>query len=235
MSGATLTAVTPPFRLLAITPPTGPVDPDLVTRWRAGAGDCALAVLLREPGAPPDVLLDPAGRLAPLVRRCRDRAIPLLLAVDLAHVARAVELTGIDGLHLRGDPSLASLADLRPRLPGLLGRAVHGEPRPGHHLVDYTLVAPVFSPTTAQPGAPLGSKPPLGLAGLRAWTADPAACIVALGGVGPETARDCLAAGARALAGIGVFFGPPGRVEQDVAALSEQLRAWHVLPPRTRA
>ncbi|WP_434427483.1 thiamine phosphate synthase [Nannocystis pusilla] len=223
-----------PFHLLAITPPTGPVDPELVARWRAGAGELALAVLLREPGAAPQALLDPAGRLAPLIRRCRERALPLLLAVDPEHALRATALD-VDGLHLRGDPSLARLADLRPRLPGLLGRAVHGEPQAGHHLVDYTLVAPVFAPTTAQPGAPLGSKRPMGLAGLRAWTADPAACVVALGGVGPATAADCLAAGARALAGIGVFFGPPARVEQDVAALSEQLRALHVLSPRARA
>ncbi|WAS89644.1 thiamine phosphate synthase [Nannocystis punicea] len=226
--------MTPPFHLLAITPPTGPVDPELVARWRVGAGERALAVLLREPGAAPEALLDPAGRLAPLVRRCRDRAIPLLLAVDPGLAVRAAALPGIDGLHLRGDPSLACLAELRARLPGLLGRAVHGEPQPGHHLVDYTLVAPIFAPTTAQPGAPLGSKRPIGLAGLRAWTADPAACVVALGGVGPGTAGDCLVAGARALAGIGVFFGPLERVEQDVAALSEQLRVAHVLSPRAR-
>lgn len=225
----------PPFRLLAVTPPTGPVDPELVARWRAGAGDCPLAVLLREPGAAPEALLDPTARLAALVRRCRERAIPLLLAVDLAHAARAAALAGIDGLHLRGDPPLTALAELRPRVPGLLGRAAHGEPQPGHHLVDYTLVAPIFPPTTAQPGAPLGSKRPLGLAGLRAWTADPTACVVALGGIGPHNAADCLAAGACALAGIGVFFGPPARVEQDVAALSEQLRVAHVLPPRARA
>ncbi|MDC0722910.1 thiamine phosphate synthase [Nannocystis bainbridge] len=227
--------MTPPFHLLAITPPTGPVDPELVGCWRAGAGDLALAVLLREPGAAPEALLDPAGRLAAVVRRCRERAIPILLAVDPEHALRAAGLPDVDGLHLRGDPSLVRLAELRPRLPGLLGRAVHGPPQPGHHLVDYTLVAPVFPPTTAQPGAPLGSKRPIGLDGLRAWAAEPAACLVALGGVGPATAAACLAAGARALAGIGVFFGPPARVEQDVAALSEQLRASHVVSPRTRA
>jgi thiamine monophosphate synthase len=227
--------VSPPFRLLAITPPTGPVDPDLVTRWRTGAGECPLAVLLREPGAPPEAILDPHGRLGPLIRRCRDRAIPLILAVDLAHAARAAALDGLDGLHLRGDPPPGALSDLRVRVPGLLGRAAHGAPQPGHHLVDYTLVAPIFPPTTAQPGAPLGSKRPLGLDGLRAWTAEPAACIVALGGICPQTAGACLAAGAHALAGIGVFFGPPAQVEQDVAALSEQLRVAHVLPPRARA
>lgn len=235
MSAARRARVTVPFRLLAVTPPAGPVDPDLVARWLAAAPGVPLAVLLREPGAPPAVLLDPNGRLGPLVRRCRERAIPLLIAVDLARVGEALALPGLAGVHLRGDPPPAALADLRPRVAGLLGRACHGAPQPGHDLVDYTLLAPIFPPTTAQPGAPLGSKRPIGLYGLHAWTADPGAFIVALGGIGPATAAACLEGGAGALAGIGVFFGPPARVEQDVAALGEQLRAAHVLPPRPRA
>ncbi|HEY8378966.1 MAG TPA: thiamine phosphate synthase [Nannocystis sp.] len=224
-----------PFRLLAITPPTGPVDPGLVDRWQAVAPGVPLAVLLREPGAAPPVVLDPSGRLGPLARRCRDRAIPLLLSLDLAHLDLALAAPGLAGLHLRGDPPPARLPDLRRRVPGLFGRACHGAPQPGHEHVDYTLLAPIFPPTTAQPGLPLGSKKPIGLDGLRAWTADPRAVVVALGGIGPATAAACLAAGAAALAGIGVFFGPPDRVEQDVAALGEQLRAAHVLPPPPRS
>lgn len=226
----------PPFRLLAITPPEGLVDADLVDRWlAAGAGADTLAVLLRQPGAAPRALLAPGGRLAALVRRCRDRGLPLLLSVDPAAIDLALDLSSeTAGLHLRGDPSPALLADLRPRVGGLLGRSCHGAPQPGHPAVDYTLLAPIFVPTTVQPGLPLGSKRPIGLAGLRAWTADPSAAVVALGGVGPSTAGDCLAAGAIALAGIGVFFGPPDRVEQDVAALRAIVRPGpaHVLPPR---
>lgn len=285
-----------PFDLLAITPPSGPVDPELVTRWLAAGARPApvpadthaparaaaaapvpadthapapapvpadtrapadrppragthvpadtshpapstpaarLAVLLREPGTGPEGLLDPAGRLAAFVRACRGAGLPLLLAVDPGHVARALSF-GPDGLHLRGDPPPARLAELRPRVRGLLGRACHGAPQPGHACVDYTLLAPIFPPTTAGPGAPLGSKRPIGLAGLRAWTADPTAAIVALGGVDPDTGAACLDAGARALAGIGVFFGPPERVEHSVAALCGlvRTRAAHVLPPR---
>ena len=58
----------------------------------------------------------------------------------------------------------------------------------------------------------------------------------ALGGVGPATAAACLDAGARGLAGIGVFFGPPAQVEQDVAALREIVAARdrHVEPVSPR-
>lgn len=222
-----------PFALLAITPPAGPVDADRVDRWlAAGAGPDALVVLLREPGAPPAHLLDRTGRLGPLARRCREVGLRLLVSVDPAALADARELSaGTAGIHVRGDPSPTLLAALRPRVGGLLGRSCHGAPQPGHGDVDYTLLAPIFAPTTAQPGV---TKRPIGLDGLRAWTADPAATIVALGGVDPSTAPACLDAGAAAVAGIGVFFGPPGRVEQDVADLCARTRPGpaHVLPPR---
>ena len=222
-----------PFALLAITPPAGPVDAGLVDRWlAAGAGPEALVVLLREPGASLAHLLDRTGRLGPLIDRCRAVGLRLLVSVDPAALAGAPHLSaGTAGLHVRGDPAPALLAALRPRVPGLLGRSCHGAPQPGHGDVDYTLLAPIFAPTTAQPGV---EKRPIGLAGLRAWTADPAARIVALGGIDRTTAGACLDAGAAAVAGIGVFFGPPGRVEQDVAALCARTRAGpaHVLPPR---
>lgn len=223
--------MTLPFDLLAITPPVGRVDPDLVDRWiAAGAGE-RLLVLLREPGAVPTALTALDGRLGALVDRCRRRGVRYLLSVDPTCDPAAHMSFGAAGLHVRGDPSPAVLAALRPRVGGLLGRSCHGAPQPGHALVDYSLLAPIFAPTTAQPGAPLGSKRPIGLAGLRAWTADPGAVVVALGGIDPTNAGDCLAAGAAAIAGIGVFFGAPDRVEQDVAALV----ALNVLPPRSRS
>lgn len=223
-----------PFDLLAITPPVGRVDPDLVDRWlAAGAGD-RLAVLLREPGAVPTDLMAPGGRFGTFVDRCRRRGVRFLISLDAKCDWASHMSFGAAGVHLRGDPSPAVLAAFRPRVAGLLGRSSHGAPQPGHALVDYTLLAPIFAPTTAQPGAPLGSKRPIGIAGLRAWTADPAATIVALGGIDPTTAGDCFAAGAAAVAGIGVFFGAPERVEQDVAALCALRPAPHVLPPRAR-
>lgn len=218
---------TPRFRLLAITPPTGPVPGDILDAWLAAdAHTVGLAVLLRDPTlAPADLLA--SDRLAPLRRRCRDHAVPLLLSIDPDAPLPPIP-PDIAGLHLRRDPTLAQLAAV-PRDSLLLGRSCHGAPQPGHAQVDYTLLAPIFPPLTSR-------KPPAGLPALRAWTRDPAATIFALGGVTPATAPACLAAGAHGLAGIGVFFGEPAQVEQDVAALRDLVAAHarHVepLPPR---
>lgn len=225
-------------RLLAITPPVGPVPAHSLDAWRDITPD--LALLLREPGRPAAELLTPDARLAPLRRRCHAAGVPVLLSVDLNELAALPALPAdLAGVQLRGDPDRATLLAARRELGRLragphvrLGRSCHGAPQPDHELVDYTVFAPVFAPSTAQPGRAPGSKVPAGLAALTTWTRAPGACVYALGGVGPTTAAACLAAGARGLAGIGVFFGEPGRVAQDVAALREILAAHdrHVEP-----
>jgi|GEM_PF-1656412 len=270
----------PPFRLLAITPPVGPVPADLVTRWLA-AGRLDIALLLREPGTPAAEILAADGRLAAIRRACLAHGVPVLLSIGPTELDLP-RPSDIAGLHLRGDPDLALLTHARPvpsdspphaphqpvpsdSPPGArmqpvpsdsppraprqpvpsdsppgsgpwLGRSCHGDPQPGHDLVDYTLFAPVFAPTTAQPGRPSGSKIPAGLVALRAWTAAAGAVVYALGGISPANAAACLAAGAHGLAGIGVFFGQPGQVAQDVAALREIVAASdrHVEPVSPR-
>lgn len=206
--------MTCPFRLLAIPPPNGPVPGDIVDRWLAAGAAGTIAALLRDPGRTPAEILAPGARLAALRRRCVAAGIPVLLASD----APTFVPPDLAGVHLRGDPDRATLERARAR-PGLLGRACHGEPQPGHDLVDYTLFAPVFAPRT--PGE--RPKHPAGLAALARWTADPRAHVIALGGVTPRTAPACLAAGARGLAGISGLFGEPAQVEQDVAALVDLL------------
>ncbi len=232
----------PPFRLLAITPPVGPVPADIVARW-LGAGALDVALLLREPGTPAAEILAPHGRLAAIRSACVAHGIPVLLSIDASELGLPVP-SDIAGLHLRGDPDLPLLTRAHERQPvpsdryagPWLGRSCHGAPAPGNVLVDYTLFAPVFAPTTAQPGRPPGSKIPAGLAALRAWTRDPQAVVYALGGISPANAAACLAAGAHGLAGIGVFFGEPGQVAQDVAALREIVAASdrHVEPVSPR-
>ncbi len=217
------------LRLLAITPPTGPVAPSLTRAWlEAGVDRSEFAVLLRGPGCSPRQLLSDDGRLAPLRRACREQGVRALLSCDHAALAEAAALLGdhdLAGLQLRGDPTTKQLARARERLgERLLGRSCHGQPdvtaearrRP---LVDYTCFAPVFTPSTSQPGV---EKRAAGLDALRPWTrlGGP---LLALGGINRHTAPAVLAAGAHGLAGIGVFFGDPHQVVEDVAALCRAL------------
>ncbi|MEZ4384339.1 MAG: thiamine phosphate synthase [Nannocystaceae bacterium] len=220
----------PPLRLLAITPPQGSVDAALVDTW-GPARRVGLGLLLREPAAPLVELLSAIdrGRLRAVHRRAVSLGIPLLASLDAGEIERALpQLRALDlaGVQLRGDPSPEALAQARAALPtaALLGRSCHGLPSAasaaGHELVDYTCLAPIFAPSTAQPGV---HKRAIGLDPLRRWADPPSATILALGGVGPQTADACLDAGAAGLAGIGLFFGDPARVGEDVAAVVASL------------
>src|SRR5690606_24784649 len=122
-------------------------------------------------------------------------------------------------VQLRGDPSVADTQRVRDLLgPRVIGRSCHGEtPDPAAHAADYTCLAPVFAPHTAQPGRP---KRAIGVAALARWTAV-VPRVVALGGVEPSTASACLAAGASGLAGISLFFGQRAAAQQNVAALRQ--------------
>lgn len=215
----------PAFRLLAITPPSGAVDGSIVAAWsEAGAGEHGIAVLLREPGRRGSEILAPDGRLWSLRRLCDRHGLRVLLSCDQAHLddgVRALNTCGLQGLQLRGDPGLQVLRFARDRLgDGVLGRSCHGEPQPGQDLVDYTCFAPVFEPRTREPGA---AKEAAGIDALARWTADPAAHIFALGGIGPREAGPCVEAGAFGLAGITTFFGEHAKVAQDVAVLCAEL------------
>lgn len=219
----------PPLRLLAITPPAGPVSPHLARAWlEAGVARAEFAVLLREPGCTPSQILAKDGRLAPLRRACREQGVRALLSCDhaaLAEAAALIEDHALAGLQLRGDPTREQLVSARGLVRGrLLGRSCHGQPDAGLEArrrphVDYTCFAPVFTPSTPQPGV---EKRAVGLDALRAWTrlGGP---VLALGGINRHTAPAVLAAGAHGLAGIGVFFGDPHQVVEDVAALCRAL------------
>lgn len=218
------------FRLLAITPPSGAVDPGVLEAWR-DAGAVGLAVLLREPGCEPGALVSEGHRLAPLRRACTQAGVPWLVSVDPARLAGLERVRGVPGLagvQLRGDPDGAAVDEARRRLGrGLvIGRSCHGSPRPLGERVSYSVLAPIFAPRTASP-TPGPGKQAVGLEPLRAFAAvEPR--VFALGGVGPETARACVRAGAYGLAAIRSFFGPPHEVADDVARLVRALTE----PPR---
>jgi len=215
----------PPFRLLAITPPTGAVDPSAVTRW-CGAAEVGVAVLLREVTTP-RAALDRNGRLHALAELAREQGLPVLWSVDCATLLRtpADALQRVDGVQLRGDPSASELARARDHLGhGWIGRSVHGGPvqaPPGQTpAADYAVFAPVFSPRTTTVGR--SSKKAAGVQALRAW-AGATRGVFALGGVGAATAAACVTAGAWGLASIHAFFGAAD-VEHEVAAMAAALR-----------
>lgn len=215
----------PGFRLLAITPPWGSVDPGLVEAWR-GAEAVGLAVLLREPGCEPASLVSDGHRLAPLRHSCTRAGVPWLLSMDrvrLGELEAVLDTPGLAGIQLRGDPPLAVVEDARRRLGSglVIGRSCHGTPVPMGDCVSYSVLAPIFAPRTASP-LPGPGKQAVGLEPLRAFAAvEPR--VFALGGVGPENARACMRAGAYGLAAIRSFFGPPDEVADDVARLVQAL------------
>jgi thiamine monophosphate synthase len=228
-----LLAITPPARLApAGAPELGAV---IVDAWlEAGAGELGLAVLLREPGAPPEQILADV-RLMPLRQALAERGVPALVSVDPRSTspeqgARLLEeaTPRVAGVQLRGDPSIETCDRWRARLgPELtIGRSIHGRPpeelpTPGRGRVDYGCLAPIFAPNTRLPG---DDKRPIGLDGLRRWTRV-RGDILALGGITAANADACLAAGARGVAGIRLFFGRSEEARQDVRALCRVIAA----------
>jgi len=219
----------PGFRLLAITPPEGTVDPDLSRIW-ATAASVGIALLLREPGSRPSTLLDHRHRFAPLRRACADRGLPCLISIDpvgISELSSIAMLHEIAGVQLRGDPDSLTLAAAREQLRThqILGRSCHGTPRPQSEAANYSVFAPVFPPRTASP-EPGPGKRAVGLAPLRALAArEPH--VFALGGITPHRASLCLRAGAFGIASIRSFFGPLPEVADNVARLVHALAEPH--------
>ena len=121
-------------------------------------------------------------------------------AVVTAHEdIEAVEAVGADGVHLPGGGSPVAA---RARLPGaLIGASAHTADEAAALLragADYVTLSPIFL-TASKPGY----GPALGLDGLARIVAQVPGDIVALGGIAPENAAACCAAGARGIAVMG--------------------------------
>ncbi|MCH9685536.1 MAG: thiamine phosphate synthase [Deltaproteobacteria bacterium] len=222
------------FRLLAITPPTGAIDPATVAAW-SGAKSVGLAVLLRDPGTAIAELVAPAHRFAPLRRACADAGIPCLLSVPPqvdASIGAVASTPGIVGCQLRGDPTAAQLDTARAHLPAghCVGRSCHGTPPALGPRVDYSVLAPIFAPHTTSAGP---AKVAVGLEPLVALCARQP-FVFALGGLTAARGEACLGAGAWGLAGIRSFFGVPGQVTDNVARWVDRMAqpADHAAPPR---
>ena len=155
-----------------------------------------------------------AAVLRDLVRRlmARTRASgPRVLVNDRADVARA---SGADGVHLRADgPAVERVRTIGPDR-WTIGRSVHGPAEvQAHRAADYLLFGTVFSSRSKAPGSPVA-----GLAGLRLAATGSQAPVIAIGGVRPDSAAACVAAGASGIAGIGIFL-PEGRRDDALGAV----------------
>lgn len=165
-------------------------------------------VQLREKDLSAAALRDLARRLLQLRGEARAR----LLVNSRVDVAVA---TGADGVHL---PTTAlPLAGLRAQIPQLqiVGVSCHNEQEVDEAVAagaDYLLVSPVFA-TPSKPDAV-----PLGLERLKRICAQSSLPVFALGGVSRANAAQCVAAGARGIAGIRLF-----QHEQDLPSLIAEL------------
>jgi thiamine-phosphate pyrophosphorylase len=131
----------------------------------------------------------------------------------------AVEATGAAGVHL---PAGGDLAAARRHLPhGLIGVSTHSADEAAGQLragADYVTLSPIFL-TDSKPGY----GPALGLDALAAAAAIAPGPIVALGGIGPDNAAQCLAAGAHGIAVLGEVMraaDPEATIHRLLAALA---------------
>jgi thiamine-phosphate pyrophosphorylase len=175
----------------------------------AFAGGCRW-FSLREKDLPPDERRRLLEKLVRIGHRCG--------AVVTVHAdIEAVVAAAADGVHLPGgaDPATgrARLAD------ALIGASAHSAGEAAALLragADYVTLSPIF-PTASKPGY----GPALGLAGLAEAVARASGAVIALGGIAPENAAACLAAGARGIAVMGAVM----RAEDPGAVVARFLDA----------
>jgi len=200
-----------PFPCVCLVTDRRQVSPDARTvaaeiagleRWLDDAIDAGVDLIqIRERDLPASVLAACAARVLARARQGRTR----VAVNDRVDVALAV---GADGVHLpeSGLP-VAAVRALAP--PGwTVGRSVHAVSEAAaeaHAGATYLLFGTVFPSTSKPPDAPVQ-----GLKRLQAAVAASVAPVVGIGGITPERARLCAAAGAAGVAAIGLFL-PEGR------------------------
>ena len=157
----------------------------------------------------------------------RDRDLPpaerRALAAELLGITRAAKATltvggdvdlaadlGADGVHLASDTSAAAISAARIRLgaTAIIGVSAHAEADVASAQAagaDYVTLSPIFA-TASKPGY----GPELGVAAL-ALAARHGVPVLALGGITPARAGECLRAGAAGITVMGEVMRAAGR------------------------
>lgn len=170
-------------------------------RWLEEAAAAGVDLIqIREPDLPGAVLCRLASVLVARTASCTVE----IVVNDRADVAVAA---GAHGVHLRSDgPPVPRVRTLAPYDGWMIGRSIHSESEVREHeRADYLLFGTVFESTSK----PLGSTV-AGVELLRQATAATRTPVIAIGGITPERARECVRAGAAGVAAIAVFL-PEGR------------------------
>ena len=123
---------------------------------------------------------------------CARYGVPFVVNDDV----EAALMLGADGVHLGRDDEGAEKAKEHGLMLGL-SASTPAEAQAAGGRADYVGAGPVWA-TPSKPDA----DPPIGLAGLRAICAASAAPVVAVGGIDPSNAADCIRAGAAGVAVI---------------------------------
>jgi thiamine-phosphate pyrophosphorylase len=165
-----------------------------------------------------------------VLARARGRGTTVLVN-DRADVALAADA---DGVHLPAAGVPAGRARTIGPAGWVVGRSVHGVDEAGRsHGADYLLFGTMFAGGSKPQGSPVQ-----GLDRLARAVAMSEAPIVAIGGIDPARAGQCVAAGAAGVAGIGIFL-PEGRAPgalgpaRAAAALRSAIAGVNPRPTRT--
>ena len=174
-------------------------------------------IMVREKDLPP-------SELATVVRMVLQTARPSGATVIVNSDTTVADSCGAQGVHLPAGRSISAARRAVGR-DALLGVSVHSleEARNAEaESADYVTISPIFRSV---------SKPeygdPMGLDRLRLLAMEISMPVVALGGVTPQNARDCMAAGAAGVAVLGTIMlskDPRATTEEYVRALDKTAR-----------
>lgn len=176
---------------------TGPVEVRLEALFR-GLPAGTVAIQVREKDLATRDLLDLTRRIRAVAT---PRGVPVLVN-DRLDVAIA---SGADGVHLPG--SGVPPARVRPAFAGLIGRSCHSVEEVAGldpSQVDFATFGPVFDTPSKR-----AYGPPLGVEALRRAAGASRVPVVAIGGIGPDTAGALRGTGIAAVAAISAVWTAP--------------------------